>query len=489
MEKNYLIQTQAQAQVQTLTPQQLLVAQLMELPVEALRERVETEMLDNPSLERDADHDLQDNDFATGDFMSESSSEGSQAEDRLADYTPDDVPDYLLRQVSGKEEGETRVWGETASFHDLLKEQMGFYNLNDHQRQLLEYLIGSLGDDGLLTTPLEHLADELEVYHNVPASPAELEEMLHVLQQFEPAGVGARNLKECLLLQVRRGGATLSPERQRLATLIERHFDLLMLKRWDRIQQRMHLTDAQLAQLQHDIRHLNPRPGSSLDETVGQNVHQITPDFIVETTPDGEISLSLNQGDVPPLRVSSEDMAFVTAYSAKASNSLSRSERDGLTYMRSKVERAQAFIDAMQQRRENMLQTMQTIIQLQRPWFESGDETLLRPMRLEDVAQRTGLALSTISRVSNSKWVQTPYGIYPLRWFFTSKANLDGDAVSVRNIQTALRELIDAEDPQQPLPDDTLTRLLNERGYKVARRTVAKYREQMKIPVARLRKS
>lgn len=508
LSKTNLIQTQAQTQTQVLTPQQLLVAQLLELPVEALRERVETEMLENPTLEKDTDKEGFDADPV---LSSSEDSESYNSYDAQADYQPDDIPEYLLRDTYSSEEPTTREWGENQSFHDLLTEQIGYLELDSHQRQLLEYLIGSLGNDGLLHIPLQQLADELEVYHNIPTTLPQLEQALHRLQQFEPAGVGARSLQECLLLQVQRMPGSHTQLKALLTTLLKQHFDLLMLKRWDRIQQRMHLTHEQLAALRHQVRHLNPRPGSSLGEVLGHNFQQITPDFIVEitvpdTSPSGSptlspsssesvlpsprpsITLSLNNADVPPLRVNPSDLNYVNSLSGPSTNPLNRLQREGLTYMRAKVEKAQLFIQAIQQRRTNMLATMQTIIQLQRPFFETGDEALLRPMRLEDIAQHTGLALSTISRVTNSKYVQTPYGIHPLRWFFTSKAHLDGDEVSVRNIKNTLSQLISNEDPQQPLSDLQLTQLLARHGYKIARRTVAKYREQLNIPVARLRK-
>lgn len=226
-----------------------------------------------------------------------------------------------------------------------------------------------------------------------------------------------------------------------------------------------------------------------MGEAVGRNLQQITPDFIVDTDSDGHLTLSLNNGHLPPLRVSKDDLDFLKSYDGRDTKDLSRSERDGVTYLRDRVEKAQGFIDALRQRRQTLTLTMQAIMKMQRPFFESGDETLLAPMTLEDVAKQTGLHLSTVSRVSNSKWVQTPFGVYPLRWFFTSAARLQGgDEVSVRNIQAALQEIVDAEDKQAPLSDDALARLLQERGYAVARRTIAKYREQLNIPVARLRK-
>ena len=262
-----------------------------------------------------------------------------------------------------------------------------------------------------------------------------------------------------------------------------------MLKRWDRIGRSMHLTDAEVARLQHEVRRLNPRPGSSMGEALGKSLQQITPDFIVDADPYGQLSMSLNNGHIPALHVSDDDISFLQSYEGRDSKSLSRSEREGLLYLRERVEKARGFIEAMQQRNRTLTQTMQAIISMQRPFFESGDETLLRPMTLEDVAAKTGLHLSTISRVSNSKWVQTPYGIYPLRWFFTSAARRqDGDEVSVRSIKAALQEVIDGEDKHNPLTDEALATELQQRGFDVARRTVTKYRVAMGIPVARLRK-
>lgn len=498
MTKTTLNQSQTLTQTQTLTPQQLLVAQLLEMPANALRERVEVEMMENPTLETD---DRKDDIDALELGEAERSTNLDTMDDRLADYAnADDIPDYLLHQANNEEEREPRVWGQNQSFHQMLKEQIGYFDLDQHQQQLLEYLIGSLNDDGLLTTPLQQIADELEVYHNIQATLPQLQHALGILQNFEPAGVGARNLRECLLLQVQHAPDRHTPIKQLLATLLQEHFDLLMLKRWDRIQQRMHLTDIQVQQLQHQIHHLNPRPGSAMDETVSTSTangspfslpssSSITPDFIAETDSYGNVTLSLNQNDIPPLRVSPDDIDFIQTHTRQPADTLTRTERDGLLYIRSKVQRAQQFITALQQRNDNMLKTMRAIIQLQQSWFQSGDDMQLRPMKLEDVASRTGLALSTISRVSNSKYVQTTFGTYPLRWFFTTKAQLNDDQVSVRNIQNTLRQLIDNEPPDNPHSDDTLTQLLNQHGYKVARRTVAKYRQQMNIPVARLRKS
>lgn len=473
--------TLVQTQTQNLTPQQLLVSNLTEMPVEALYERVDQELKENVALERDADSEKWE-DSPLDAFPAEPHSDY----DQTADYSsPDDVPDNL---PTGLAEVPETVVGETLSFYDQLEEQIGFLHLTPHEEELLRYLIGSLDDDGLLRIPLTQIQDELEVYHNISTSKEELEHVLRILQNFEPSGVGARSLQECLLLQVQHASDYQSPVKQKLEKLLTQCFDQLMINRWDRIQRSLSLSDAEVTRLQHEVRRLNPRPGSSMGEALGRNQQQITPDFIVETDPYGQITLSLNNGRVPSLRVSDDDLAFLRSYEGRDLKTLARSEREGISYLRDRVQRAQAFIDALNQRRQTLWTTMTTIIRLQKPFFESGDEALLRPMTLEDVATQTGLHLSTISRVSNSKWVQTTYGIYPLRWFFTSAASLDGASVSVRSIKAALKEIIDEEDKQNPLTDDALTTALQQRGFHVARRTVTKYRINLGIPVAKMRK-
>ncbi len=471
--------TQVQAQLQTLTPQQLLVSQLTEMPVEALYERVDQELKDNTTLERDSTDEWPDDETAAEYPPVDSYS------DQTADYSsPDDVPDHL----PGTRAIPEAIVSETLSFYDQLEEQIGYLRLSEHEEEILRYLIGSLDDDGLLRVPLQQIADELEVYHNVVTTPDELQRLLTILQTFEPAGVGARSLQECLLLQVQRAADRDTPLKQKLCEVLEKHFDTLMLNRWDRIARSMQLSEAEVRRLQHEVRRLNPRPGSSMGEAVGRNLQQITPDFIVENDPYGHLTMTLNNGRVPPLRVSDDDRRLLQTYEQRDPKTLSRAERDGASYLRERVDRARDFIEALKQRQHTLSTTMQAIIKLQRPFFDSGDETLLRPMTLDDVARQTGLHLSTVSRVSNSKWVQTAYGIYPLRWFFTSAARQQGEAVSIRSIKAALREIIDAEDKQHPLTDEALTEQLQRRHFDVARRTVTKYRVAMGIPIARMRK-
>ncbi len=455
MQKNILVQTIQQQQVQTLSPVQLMAAQLTEMSLDALLQKVENECMENPWLESKSEP---------------IASEGNEEDDSRYDYnSEDDIPDYLLKPVTEKKTAENWEWGDTFSFYDQLKNQVAEFELTDRQREILEYIIGSLDDDGLLRRPLYQLADEMSIYQNLDATEQEMEEVLHVLWQFDPPGIGARNLQECLLIQIQREED--NPHKELMEQVIELCYDDFMKKRWDRIQQRLKLSNLQVENLRENLLRLNPRPGTSLGEDSQRGSQQITPDFIVETDSYGNITLNLNDNKVPQLTISPDATA-----------------QQDLPYIREYVERGQMFIHAMAQRRDNMLRTMKAIIQMQRPFFLEGDESLLRPMILEDVAQKTGLSISTISRVSNNKFVQTAYGIFPLRWFFNTGATLDGDQVSVRQLKSALKEMIQQEDKNKPLSDDRLTSLLQEKGFETARRTVAKYREQLGFPVARLRK-
>ena len=295
----------------------------------------------------------------------------------------------------------------------------------------------------------------------------------------EPAGVGGRDLRECLTIQARRNykGAV----RDQLVSLFQRHWDDFSHMRWLRIQKSMKLDDLELDQLRQRVQRLNPRPGGSIGGDHSDN-HPVTPDFLVETTEGGEILLTLNEGDIPRLRVSPD------AEQELSVPAVSKSEREAMRYLRAQVGNAQMFIDAIAQRRDTMLRTMKAIIRLQRAFFLEGDETLLRPMKLEDVATLTGQDISTVSRVANSKYVQTDHGIYALRWFFTTGTIQNGDEVTVRKTLAVLKELVDGEDKRHPLSDERLVTLLKERGYAVARRTVAKYRTQLGIAESRLRR-
>ena len=493
-------QTQQLKQGQSYSYQQLLQASLVELPVTQLIDRINTEMNDNPALETTApgdddyqDHqdypDHEDTPDATDDFMAENEREERQSalDDALSGIGRDDeeLPVYQ-GGASVAEEREEMVYGEATSFYDLLKEQMGELDMTERERYVMEYLIGSLDDDGLLRKGLDAICDELAIYHNIDVTVEDIEHVLLLLQRFDPAGIGARSLQECLLLQIERRGDS------RLTELMERvineFFDEFTKKHWEKIQSALSLNETQAEALFHELRKLNPRPGASLGETVGRSLQQITPDFIVETQDDGTVTFTLNSGEVPELKVSQSFADSMKEYQENKDN-LSRQTKEALLYIKKKVDAAQGFIEALKVRRHTLTVTMRAIIQLQHQFFVDGDEASLRPMILKDVAEKTGLDLSTISRVSSSKYAQTRWGTFPLRHFFSDGyVTESGEELSTRQIKAALRDIIEAEDRKHPLSDETLRERLTAMGYPIARRTVAKYREQLGIPIARLRK-
>jgi RNA polymerase sigma-54 factor len=378
------------------------------------------------------------------------------------------------------------VYGETESFYDQLKEQVGEMELTDKERDIIEYLIGSLDDDGLLRKDLSIVSDELAIYHNIDASEKEIEHVLLILQAFDPAGIGARSLQECLLLQIERRDP--SKLRDLMERVVNDYFEAFTRKHWDKIQEDLKLNDTQAEALFHELRKLNPRPGASLGETVGRSMQQITPDFIVDTQDDGTITFTLNNGEVPELKVSQSFVDSMKEYQQNKEH-MSKQTKEALLYIKKKVDAAQGFIEAVKVRRHTLSVTMRAIIQLQRQFFLDGDEASIRPMILKDVAEKSGLDISTVSRVSNSKYAQTRWGTFPLRHFFSDGyVTESGEELSTRQIKAALRDLVDAEDKRKPLSDDQLKDLLAEKGFPIARRTVAKYREQLGIPIARLRK-
>ena len=485
------VQTQAQQQVQTLSPQQILVVKLLELPTLELEERIHSELLDNPALEEgkepSEDHEDHEDNFATDEDGEPNSDYGEDLS--LGDYrTEDDIPDYKL-QENNRSKGETPEeipFSDNVSFYETLKEQLDMQNLTPEEKQLGEYLIGSLDDDGLLRKSTESLIDELAIYQGIYTSPEQLEHVLSIIQDFDPAGIGARSLQECLLMQIH--SKENSPLKQIELDIIGKCCDEFTRKNKDKIIQKLGITEEQYNAATAELTKLNPRPGSSLGETIGKNLQQIIPDFIVDTEDDGTVTLTLNNRNVPELRLSREFTEMLDEHTRNKANQ-SKESKDALMFLKQKVDAAQGFINAVKQRQQTLLSTMQAIIDLQRPFFLEGDESLLKPMILKDVAERTGLDISTISRVSNSKYVQTNFGIYQLKFFFVDGYTTeDGEEMSVREIRKILKECIDSEDKKKPLTDDELAEILKEKGYPIARRTVAKYRQQLNIPVARLRK-
>ncbi len=496
---------------QSISAQQLLQAQLVELPITQLMERVETEMHDNPALETaqdeewpmddrlggsddDSPYNEADDDFDTQREREERNDALDAALEGIG-RDDEDLPVYHGGQ-SGSEEREEMVYGDSLSFYDQILQQMNELPLTSHEHDIMEYLIGSLDDDGLLRKDLDTIGEELAIYHGVDATTGEIEQVLTKLQELDPAGIGARTLQECLLLQIARRAEDEQVDLKAKPTgtlalmdkVIREHFNEFTKKHWDRIQSAMNLSDMQVETLQRELRRLNPKPGASMGEAVGRSMQQITPDFIVDTQDDGTITFTLNNGELPQLQVSQSFADLLKDYQQNKEG-LSRQMKEALLYTKQKVDAAQSFIEAVRTRRHTLSVTMKAIIQLQHRFFEDGDEASLRPMILKDVAAKTGLDLSTISRVSNSKFVLTRWGMFPLKYFFSDGFTTEsGEELSTREIKAALRELIEAEDKKHPLSDDLLSEKLKEQGYPVARRTVAKYRDQMGIPVARLRK-
>ena len=487
------IQTQAQQQIQTLSPQQILVVKLLELPAVELEDRIHAELLENPALEEGKEESVTD-EYADGD-SSEPEGEHEEATDydSLGDYlTEDDIPDYKLQENnrSRDERVEEIPFSDATSFYEILKEQLRERNLTDHQRELVEYLIGSLDDDGLLRKSLDSICDELAIYAGVECTEEELEEALSCLQDFDPAGIGARSLQECLLIQIRRKKEENSQDAQLdlEERIISDCYEEFTRKHWEKMVKRLDVTEEDFNEAIAEITKLNPRPGASLGEAIGRKFQQIVPDFIIDTYDDGTINISLNNRNVPELRMSRDFMDMIEEHTKNRANQTKES-KEAMMFLKQKMDAAQGFIDAVKQRQNTLLTTMRAIIDLQRPFFLEGDESLLKPMILKDVATQTGLDISTISRVSNSKYAQTNFGIYPLKYFFSDGYTTeDGEEMSVREIRRILKECIDAEDKKKPLTDDELADILKEKGYPIARRTVAKYRQQLNIPVARLRK-
>ena len=483
---SHQIQTQAQQLTQTLSPHQILVVKLLELPTMELEERVRAEILDNPALEEGKDPSEQDHDIDTD--LNEDNLYSNE-DLSLGDYrTEDDIPDYKLQEHnrSKGEVAEEIPFSDSVSFYEMLLEQLRMQHLTEEEEVMAEYLIGSLDDDGLLRKGMQTLIDELMLYRGIYSNEAEVERILSIIQEFDPAGIGARSLQECLLLQLKRKPD--SPLKKIEVEIIEKYCDDFTRKNKEKIVQRLNISEETYDEAINELTKLNPRPGSSLGDIVGKNFQQIIPDFLVEAEEDGSINLTLNNGNVPELHLSREFNELLEEHTTNKENQ-SKESNDAFLFLKQKVDAAQGFINAIKQRQQTLLTTMQVIIDLQRPFFQEGDETLLKPMILKDVAEKAKLDVSTISRVSNSKYVQTNYGIYPLRFFFSDGYTTEeGEELSIREIKQLLKECVEHENKENPYNDDELADILREKGYPIARRTVAKYRQQLNIPTARLRR-
>jgi len=482
-----LRQVQTQKLLQKLSPQQIQLMKLLQLPTIALEQRIKEEMEINPALEEGAETDEEPRDEFENEEIEEAPKDDDNQRDdfALTDYMDDDEgASYKLKanNTSPDDDRKEIPFSVGLTFQDMLETQLGMKALDDRQYQVADYLIGNLDDDGYLRRDLGSIVDDIAFSQNIVTTEEELAEMLRIIQDFDPAGVGARDLQECLLIQLRR--KELQTQIVELATeVVEKQMDEFSKKHYDKIQKKLEIDDDTLKEVIQEILKLNPRPGNSMAD--GQKSYQqVIPDFTI-VIEDGELLLSLNSRNAPDLKVSKEYNKMFEDYS----KTKDKSSKEASMFIKQKLDGARWFIDAIQQRNQTLLFSMNAIMEYQKDYFLTGDETLLKPMILKDIAERVGLDISTISRVANSKYVQTPFGTFLLKTFFSESLSTDsGEEVSTREVKKILSDCIGAEDKKKPLTDDKLAKILKEKGYNIARRTIAKYREQLEIPVARLRK-
>jgi RNA polymerase sigma-54 factor len=478
-----LKQQLAQRLEQRLSPQQIQLMKLLQVPTMELDQRIKQEIEENPALEEGEDKEEDDFDNTDDEFDDDSDSDDDFD---LSDYLDDDSSDYKTQANNSSKDDEERVIplsGEQ-SFQEKLTEQLHLLDLDDKQFLIADILIGNLDESGYLNRDLEAIVDDLAFSMNVEANEDEVAIILSLIQELDPAGVGARNLQECLLLQIKRkqDGDIV---RYTAKKILEDYFDEFTKKHYDKIAKKLEIEDEDLKEAIDEILRLNPKPGGSMRESA-KNYQQIIPDFMLFEN-EGRLELSINGRNAPELKVSKEYESMLRSYAEGAK--ASKSDKDALTFVRQKLDSAKWFIDAIKQRQQTLLLTMSAIMNYQHAYFLTGDETKLRPMILKDIADIVELDISTISRVANSKYVQTNFGIFQLKYFFSESLSTDsGEEVSTREVKKILSEAIEAEEKRNPLTDEKLMDLLNERGYNIARRTVAKYREQLNIPVARMRK-
>lgn len=474
--------------LQKLSPQQIQLMKLIQIPTMELDQRIQQELEENPALEEGADENFEDNYEDNTENLDEYDDTRSEAEKEIdiSDYLSDDA-DYKT-QISNKSADDDEYHvpvSQGASFHERLIEQINLHNITEKQKTIAEIIIGNIDDDGYLSRPLINMVDDLAFSLNVSATEDEVAEVLEIVQDLDPAGVGARNLRECLILQLeRKSGAQIA--RHNALTILEDFFDEFTKKHYSRIAQKMELSEEELKDAIEQIIKLNPRPGGASKES-SKNMTVVTPDFLLNEM-DGKLELSLNSRNAPELKVSKGYEQMLRSYAEGAKQS--RSDKEALLFIKQKLDSAKWFIDAIKQRQNTLYTTMYAIMEYQKKYFLSGDETKLRPMILKDIADIVQMDISTISRVANSKYVQTNFGVFPLKYFFSESMSTEsGEEVSSREVKKILSDAIEGEIKKKPLTDDKLALLLKENGYTIARRTVAKYREQLNIPVARLRKA
>lgn len=485
-----------QKQLQKLSPQQIQLMKLLQVPTVALEQRIKQEIEENPALEEgpeeDDNPDTADelNEDITSDFDEEEQDETKRnEEDEFAfdDYVEDDeIPLYKLvaNNTSIDDEKKDIPFSVGASYQEQLLSQLGLRVLDDRKYQIASQIIGNLDDSGYLQRELSAMVDDLAFSSNIKTNINELKELLNIIQEFDPPGIGARNLQECLLIQLKRK----EPQTVYIKTailILEKYFDDFTKKHYDKISKKMEISDENLKNAVNEILKLNPKPGNSFNEN--SRIQQyIVPDYII-TNNNGMLELFLNSKNAPDLRVSQSYNEMLVSYSNNKNKM--NEQKEAVLFVKQKIDSAKWFIDAIKQRQDTLYKTMYSIMEYQKEYFLEGDETLIKPMILKDIAEKINLDISTISRVANSKYVQTPYGTFPLKSFFSESMSTDsGEEVSTREVKKILQDCIDSENKKKPLTDDELAKILKEKGYNIARRTIAKYREQLNIAVARMRK-
>ncbi|MBR1569884.1 MAG: RNA polymerase factor sigma-54 [Bacteroidales bacterium] len=469
---------------QKLSPLQIQTIKLIEMPVQALEQHVREVLNDNPVIDDtpQGGGDDEPRDVSISEVEEHEQSGGSLEENYGSQ--DDDIPSYNLHVNNwGKDERpEYNTFSVKQSFTQSLLEQLGYRNLSEHERTVATFIIGSLDDDGYLRRDIESLVDDLAFRAGVDSSSEEVEKLLKVIQEFEPSGVGARDLRECLLLQLEDKKRT--PSVDNAIRVVQDQFDAFKNRHFQKIMTRLHLSEDEMKGVLDEIRRLNPSPGGQIDDSYNDQAQQVVPDFRLDYE-NGQLILSMPRFSIPELRINRKYSEIMET--GKVSQS--KADREAATFVKQKIDSAKWFIEALRQRQNTLSSTMQAIIDYQHDYFIDGDESSLKPMVLKDIAEKTGFDISTISRVVNSKWIETHFGIFPLKYFFSEGLeNNDGEEVSTREIKKALREMVDGENKHNPLTDDELVDGLAAKGYKVARRTIAKYRAQLDIPKARLRR-
>jgi RNA polymerase sigma-54 factor len=492
-----LSQSLQQKLLQKLSPQQIQLMKLLQVPTANLEERIKEELEENPALELDEEKHEDGSDEIKDEFSENGDTEFEDKDGSQDDYNDvdvseyvrdgdDDVADYKLRDDNYPEDDDKKQlpFKTETSFYQVLLDQLGMLKLDEKERKIAEQIVGSIDEDGYLRRETSAIVDDLAFRQNIMATEEEVEAIIQRIQQFDPAGVAARDLQECLLLQLQRQ----KNEGKNVDTAmlaIKKYFDEFTKKHYEKIQRGLGIDEDQLKEVMQQIIKLNPKPGGTVGG-ISKAESYVVPDFFIFNNA-GKLELTLNSRNAPELRISEGYRDMMKEYDRGAKKD--KRQKEAVLFIKQKIDAAKWFIDAIKQRQHTLLSTMTAIMNHQYEFFVTGDETTLKPMILKDIAEKTGLDISTVSRVANSKFVQTEFGTYRLKFFFSESLSTDsGEEVSTREVKKILSDLIEAESKKRPLSDERLTELLQEKGYNIARRTVAKYREQLNIPVARLRK-